>query len=231
MKILGIVKASLIDFPGKASTVLFIGGCNFKCGYCHNPDIVHGKGDALDPEEILDFLARRRKFLDGVVISGGEPTIHEELSELIKKIKALGYAIKLDTNGTRPQTIKSLIDDKLIDYIAMDLKAPLEKYAAVAGISETGLDVAPLIEESIGIIKNSGLEHEFRTTVCREQLSREDIARMGELISGAPKYCLQRFRGTNPVLGSPDAYTAYPEEEMEALRTIAAAYANQAVVR
>ena len=124
MEILGQIKSSFIDYPGKICTVLFTGGCNFRCGYCHNPDIVNRTVRTLDQNEILKFLDKRKKYLDGVCISGGEPTLQKELYEFIQEIKSLGYLVKLDTNGTRPEVISRLLEGKMLDYIAMDVKGP-----------------------------------------------------------------------------------------------------------
>ncbi len=231
MKVLGMVKSSLIDFPQKASTVLFLGGCNFRCSYCHNPDIVNGRGEALNVDEILGFLEKRKKYLDGVVISGGEPTLHSDLRELILRIRALGYAIKLDTNGTRPDMIKSLIDDGLLDYIAMDIKAPWSKYTDVICVPEgNGVNIS-LIRESVRIIMDSDVDYEFRTTLCRELFNEDDILQMAEMVRGAKKYCLQRFRDPGEVLGDHTALSAFSEAEMRALAAIAGRYVDCVAVR
>jgi len=231
MKILGMVKASFIDYPKKASTVLFIGGCNFRCSYCHNPDIVHGRGDEIDIEELFAFLHKRKKYLDAVVITGGEPTMHDELIGLARRIKEMGYAIKLDTNGTRPAMIKTLIDDMLLDYIAMDIKAPYEKYPEVTCVSSEGAADPAAIKESIELIKNSGLDYEFRTTICRELLVEADIISMMEMIKGAKKYCLQRYKNLGKVLGEGTLHSAYSEGEMKALGAMAAEYVGEVIVR
>ena len=177
MNISGIIKSSFIDYPGKICTVVFLAGCNFRCGYCHNPELVKDKNifPVISINEFISFLNRRKKFLDAVCISGGEPTLHPDLPHLIKKIKDMGFEIKLDTNGTNPQMLKSLIEEGLLDYVAMDIKGPLDRYAAIVRHS---VDLAA-VRESAGVLiqetKKSGLNCEFRTTVCRELLTETDL--------------------------------------------------------
>ena len=211
--------------------MILLGGCNFRCSYCHNPDIVHGRGEEISLEEVLSFLEKRRKYLDGVVISGGEPTLHDGLRALIVQIRELGYAIKLDTNGTRPEVVRMLIDDRLIDYIAMDIKAPINKYATVTAVPGREEEDVKAVMESIGLIIDSGVDHEFRTTICREQLTEDDIAPMAEMIRGAQKYCLQSFKNPGEVLDGQSVHTAYSEAEMAAFGAIAEKYVEQVVVR
>jgi len=187
MKIGGLVKFTLIDFPGRPAAVIFTQGCNFRCRYCHNPELIypHLFTEPMPEEEIWSFLRRRQGTLEGVVVSGGEPTLHEDLPAFMARLKELGYATKLDTNGARPAVLKELIDKKLVDYIAMDLKAPLAKYAAI-----TGIEINPaLLEESMNLIRQSGLEYEFRTTYDKEILTDEDIAALTQL--AGPRYRVQ----------------------------------------
>lgn len=189
MKIGGFQKFSLIDYPDKISAVIFTQGCNFRCPYCHNPELL-----ALDQEtrfneaEILSFLNSRQNQLDAVVITGGEPTLQNDLFEFIEKIKSLGFLIKLDTNGTNPQIIKKLLNKKLIDYIAMDIKGPLEKYDQITQ-SKVNLDN---ILQSIKLVRQCP-DYEYRTTVTKEQLSLDDINQITKLISGSKKYFLQKY--------------------------------------
>lgn len=173
MKIGGLVKFTLIDFPGRPAAIVFTQGCNFRCRYCHNPELVypHLFTEPVAEEEIWSFLQRRQGTLEGVVVSGGEPTLHEDLPAFMARLKELGYATKLDTNGSRPAMLKELIDKKLVDFIAMDLKAPLEKYAAI-----TGVETNPtILKESMELIRQSGLGYEFRTTYDKEVLTDADI--------------------------------------------------------
>ncbi|MEI8217331.1 MAG: anaerobic ribonucleoside-triphosphate reductase activating protein [Eubacteriales bacterium] len=227
MKILGIIKASFIDYPKKASTVLFIGGCNFRCPYCHNPELVFEQGEELEQGHVLDFLQKRKKFIDGVVISGGEPTIHDELVPLIEEIKKLGYAIKLDTNGTNPKFLRKLIDDRLIDYIAMDIKGPLSEYKSITN-SEVEIKN---IEESINLIRNSNIDYEFRTTICKELLSQDQIIEIGKLINGAKRFCLQAYNLKEKILDENRKFTCYTNEEMNEFKVLLEPYIDQVILR
>lgn len=182
MKIGGLIKFTLIDFPGRPAAVVFTQGCNFRCRYCHNPELVypHLFAEPVAIEEIYSFLKRRQGTLEGVVVSGGEPTLHEDLPSFMADLKAMGYATKLDTNGTRPDMLKSLLDAKLLDYVAMDIKAPLEKYSLI-----TGVDFNPeVLRQSMDLIRNSGLEYEFRTTYDKEVLTDTDISTITQRLDG-----------------------------------------------
>ena len=179
MKIGGLVKFTLIDFPGRPAAIVFTQGCNFRCRYCHNPELVypHLFTEPVAEEEIWSFLTRRQGTLEGVVVSGGEPTLHEDLPAFMARLKQMGYATKLDTNGARPAVIKELIDKKLVDFIAMDLKAPLEKYALI-----TGIETNPaILKDSKELIRQSRLEYEYRTTYDQEVLTDADIKALEEL--------------------------------------------------
>lgn len=182
MKLGGLVKFTLIDFPGYPAAIVFTQGCNFRCRYCHNPELVypHLFQESVPEEEIMTFLKRRQGTLDGVVVSGGEPTLQPDLIRFMADIKALGYKTKLDTNGTRPEVLKELIDKKLVDFIAMDLKAPPAKYAAITGV-ETNENV---IRQSMDLIRQSGLDYQFRTTYDKEVLTDEDIAAISLMVNG-----------------------------------------------
>ncbi len=188
MLIGGLQKSSLVDYPAKICTVVFTIGCNFRCGYCHNPELIK-KEDAILEEDFFGFIKSRIGKIDAIVISGGEPTLQEDLEDFIVKCKKLGFLIKLDTNGTNPKVLENLISKKLLDYIAMDIKAPFEKYQ---NITRRFLDVEN-IKKSIKIILNSNIDYEFRTTVVKSQLSIEDLIKISENIKGAKKYYLQKF--------------------------------------
>lgn len=182
MKIGGLIKFTLIDFPGRPAAVVFTQGCNFRCRYCHNPELVypHMFAEPVAKEEIYSFLKRRQGTLEGVVVSGGEPTLHEDLPAFLADLKAMGYATKLDTNGTRPDMLRELLDKKLLDYIAMDIKAPLEKYSLI-----TGVDFNPeVLKQSMDLIRQSGLEYEFRTTYDKEVLTDADISTITQRLNG-----------------------------------------------
>lgn len=190
MDFVGIEKLSLVDFDNKLSAVLFCEGCNFRCPFCHNSSLVLNKNQKIDFNDILEYLLARKNVLDGVVISGGEPTLMVDLVDKCKKIKELGYLIKLDTNGTNPQVIKYLIDNKLIDYVAMDIKGSFINYNDIAGLSS--LDLRK-IKESINLLKISGIPYEFRTTLVKEFHNEERIKEMKEIVNGAKKMYLQHF--------------------------------------
>jgi len=191
MKIGGLQKVSLIDYPGEISSIIFLQGCNFKCPYCHNPELVDSKlfGQCIDEKDVLEFLKTRIGKIDAVTITGGEPTIQNDLTPFIKRIKKMGFAVKLDSNGSRPEVIQKLLSEKLLDFIAMDIKAPLAKYEKIARV--------PLktdsIKESIKIILKSKIPYEFRTTVVKSLIAESDILKIAKLISGASRYTLQKF--------------------------------------
>ncbi|WP_457624781.1 anaerobic ribonucleoside-triphosphate reductase activating protein [Persephonella sp.] len=191
MKIGGFQKFSLIDYPGKISAVIFVQGCNFRCHYCHNRELVLPEyfSKSIPEDEILDFLSVRKGKLQGVVITGGEPTIFPDLPDFIYKIKKMGFYVKLDTNGSNPDMLSLLIERKLVDFVAMDVKAPPEKYSLI-----TGTDVhKDKIIRSIDILKNSGIYYEFRTTVVKDMISEIDIYRIVNTIKGASRYAIQNF--------------------------------------
>lgn len=181
MKLGGLVKFTLIDFPGRPAAIVFTQGCNFRCRYCHNPELVypHLFQPSVPEEEIWAFLKRRQGTLEGVVVSGGEPTLQEDLVRFMADIKALGYKTKLDTNGTRPEVLRELIDKKLVDFIAMDLKAPFEKYVDITGVEAN----STILQQSMDLIRQSGLEYQFRTTYDKEVLNDADIATISQLVN------------------------------------------------
>ena len=182
MKIGGLLKFTLIDFPGRPAAAIFTQGCNFRCRYCHNPELVypHMFTEPVAEEEIDAFLKRRQGTLEGVVVSGGEPTLFDDLPQFLSKLKSMGYAVKLDTNGTRPDMLKEIIDNKLVDFIAMDLKAPLEKYALITGV-EFNMSI---IQQSMDLIRSAGIGYEFRTTYDKEVLTDADIEAISHMAGG-----------------------------------------------
>lgn len=192
MQIKGWVRTSLIDYPGRIATVVFTGGCNFRCPYCQNSELVLHPDSLpeIDPTEVFQLVTRRRNLIDGMVISGGEPTLQKGLRDFLRKAKELGLAVKVDTNGYRPQVLRDMLERGLLDYVAMDIKAPLAKYDRAAGVP---IDVRR-IEESVQLILTSGIEHEFRTTVVPGLVALEDVEEIAKLIAGARKYVLQQFR-------------------------------------
>ncbi len=191
MKIGGFQKFSLIDYPNKISAIIFTQGCNFRCPYCHNPELVSPElfTGELDEDSILSFLTRRVGKLDGVVITGGEPLLQNDLVEFVGRVKEMGYFVKLDTNGSYPDKLERLLAENLIDYIAMDVKAPPGKFYMIAKGNARIEDVM----ESITIILNCNIDYEFRTTVMKNFLTKDDIICIAKLISGAKRYVLQKF--------------------------------------
>jgi pyruvate formate lyase activating enzyme len=185
----GFQKLSLIDYPGKVCAIIYTRGCNFRCPYCHNPELVWPEcyGPEVELDSVFDFLKKRQGLLDAVTITGGEPTLHEDLQDIIREIKALDFLVKLDTNGSRPEVLKALLRKGLLDYVAMDVKAPIEKYSTVSGIK---VDTAS-IEESIRILLCGEVDYEFRTTVDRTFLNEDDLLQIGALIQGAKKFYMQ----------------------------------------
>lgn len=227
MNIIGQEKTSFIDFPKSICTVYFVEGCNFKCHYCHNAHIVNGEEEKISEDKIFDYLNKRKKFLDGVCISGGEPTIYKDLPSFIEKIKQLGYRVKLDTNGTNSDMVHKLISERYIDYIAMDVKAPLDKYNEIAN-SKVNISE---IQNSIDIIMNGSIDYEFRTTLCRELLLEEDILEIANMIKGAKLYYLQNYKYRDSVLNKNIKMTSYNQEELEGFREMIKDYIKEVKIR
>ncbi len=229
MNIGGLQEFSMIDYPGKLAAIVFTLGCNFRCGYCHNPELVLPEkfNPSLEEEKIFSFLKTRSGKLDAVSITGGEPTLHADLPEFMKKIKDLGFLVKLDSNGTNPMMLKEIIDNKLVDYLAMDIKAPLKKYKEVIQ-AEINLEN---IQKSIQMIMNSGIEYEFRTTIVKSQLSTDDLIEIAKLIQGAKKYFLQKFVASKT--NDPQFLTekTYSDEEFELIREKMLDYISEVEIR
>ncbi len=228
----GIQKTTLVDYPGKVAATIFTAGCNFRCPFCHNSALVieEQKNDlpSIPEDEMLNYLAGRKQQLDGVCISGGEPTIHKSLPKFIKKIKNLGFLIKLDTNGTNPQMLKELLAENLLDYIAMDIKGPLESYAQIVRVP---VDIEK-IKESVNLIINSGVKHEFRTTVLPIFHNIDNIDSIGCLARGANAFYLQQYRSNEGVLDSSfQKEAAYTAADLEVLSRKLAPYVKKAAVR
>jgi len=196
MLIGGVNKMSLIDYPGNVSAVIFTLGCNFKCPFCHNPELVLPEkyNNPLDENEIFSFLKNRKGLLDGIVVTGGEPTIHKDLPEFIEKIKDLGFKIKLDTNGTKPKVVKQLLEQGLLNFIAMDIKASFNKYNILSGC-ETNLDN---LVESIELIKKSDIDYQFRNTFIKPLLTDSDATEIRKMANTEVKF--QEFIGDNKIL-------------------------------
>ena len=192
MRICGLQKVTLLDFPGHVACTVFLGGCNFNCPFCYNASLI-GSVDAeelMSSDEFFKYLNNRKGILDGVAITGGEPLLHKEVKEFIQEIKKLGFKVKLDTNGSFPKVLKNLIDEELVDYVAMDIKNILDKYCITVGCKINIED----IKESIQILINSNIDYEFRTTIVKEYHSIDEFTKIGELIKGAKKYFLQCYQ-------------------------------------
>jgi len=215
LPIKGLQRTSLIDYPGKLSAVVFLGGCNYRCGFCHNSELVlrHDRMPDISEEEVLAFLKSRKDWVEGVVIGGGEPTIHQGLPYFIEKIKQLGFPVKLDTNGTNSTMLRQLIKAGYLDYIAMDIKAPFLKYAEASGIENAAVDV----KESVKDIMNSGVAYEFRMTVVPRLHKEADIIEIGQWLKGADKFVLQQFRPSSTINPDYRLEKPYPRERLDSL--------------
>lgn len=229
MLIGGLQKTSLIDYPGNISAIIFTQGCNFRCPYCHNPELVKPKlfGSRISEDELFDFLESKKGKLDAISITGGEPTLQPDLYDFIKKIKAMGFKVKLDSNGTNFEVLKKLIAEKLIDYVAMDIKAPIEKYEEVVRMK---VDLET-IKKSVNLIISSDIESEFRTTIVKSLLSFEDFEKIGELISGAPYYVVQKFVESKAIDEDVFNFEMYDDEGYEKIASIMSKYVKRVEIR
>ena len=201
MRICGLQKLAMVDFPGKLAATVFTGGCNLRCPFCHNALLVTrlAESPALDEQEILQFLRSRRGLLDGVVLSGGEPLLQPGADAFLAAVREMGFAVKLDTNGCYPKALAEILNRGLVDYVAMDIKNSREKYAQTVDIPD--FDVTG-VEESLNLLKHSGVDYELRTTVVREFHTAQDIAAIGEWCAGAPRYYLQNFVDSGALIGA-----------------------------
>ena len=235
MRIQGLQKTTLLDYPGHVAATIFLGGCNFRCPFCHNMNIVDGCEDAITEEELLEFLKKRAGVLEGVCITGGEPTINEELPELVKKIKNIDSTktllVKLDTNGTNPQMIEYLIGEGLVDYIAMDIKSSEEEYHKAIGVDnkKDSLSIISSVKESIDIIINSDIDYEFRTTIVKQLHDKNAIKGIGQLIKGSRKHFIQSFKDSEYV--EDHSFSAYDNDTLYQFADIMGQYVKEATVR
>jgi pyruvate formate lyase activating enzyme len=215
MQIKGLIKTTLLDYPGHLACTIFLGGCNFRCPFCHNKNLVLNpeSGDVIPYEYIFEYLSKRKNILEGVCISGGEPTLHKELKSFIREIKALGLKVKIDTNGYRPDVIKDLYENHLIDYIAMDIKAPKEKYPMATGVKNILIEN---IVESIDFIMNNVENYEFRTTVVKELHSLNDIIEIKDWVKGCKLYRIQSYKDSENVIQP--GFSSYSEDELKSLK-------------
>ncbi len=219
MKIHGFQKTTLLDFPEKVACTVFTGGCNFRCPFCHNAPLVLDPDSApcFDEDEIISYLIKRRGILDGLCVTGGEPLMNADIGDFLRRVKDVGLAVKVDTNGTFPAHLKSLVSDGLVDYVAMDIKNSPEKYASTAGVLNPKLDK---IQESIDFLLSGAVDFEFRTTAAKETHTPADFVKIGEWISGAPRYFIQAYKSSGALVG--DELTPMTKEEYtECLHNIA----------
>lgn len=228
MKIAGLQKLTLLDFPGKTACTVFFAGCNFRCPFCHNASLVTSPAEigGISEEDFFDFLGKRRGKLDGVCVSGGEPLLGDNCRELIYKIKDRGFSVKLDTNGSFPEKLASLISDGLLDYVAMDIKNSPGKYAVTAGLSSD--DIAR-VEKSIELLKSGVVPYEFRTTLVRGFHTDNDIREMGEWIKGTDKWFLQAFVDSGDVIA--DGLSGFSIEEYNSFLDVARQFVPNAQLR
>lgn len=227
MKISGFQKMTVLDFPGKVACTVFLAGCNFLCPFCHNALLVTKQNeDEISSEEIFRYLEKRHGVLDGVCVTGGEPTLNEDIELFLRPIKKLGYSIKLDTNGSHPDMIKRLVEKGLVDYIAMDIKNCESKYGVTCGVKDINFTS---IKESIQYIMSCGIDYEFRTTVVNPLHTTEDIEEAASMIKGAKRYYLQGFEDSGELIGS--GFSAHSREAMEEMRNRARQYVPNTEIR
>ncbi len=206
-----IVDSSFVDYPDKVAMVIFTAGCNFKCHYCHNPELVNPEPPFMSEDVVIRKINSKKEWIEGVVITGGEPTLHTDLPDFVRKIKSLGLLVKLDTNGSKPAIIKQLIDEGLIDYISMDVKAPLNRYR---DITQVDVDISK-IKESIAIIRESGIPYEFKTTILPSLIKEKDLMEIGYLLEGSDTFVIQKFRNEVTLDKNYRKQPTYIEPELE----------------
>lgn len=227
MKIYGLQKLTLLDFPGKTACTIFTAGCQLRCPFCHNAALAFGDpGQPHDEEEVLQFLNKRQGLLDGVCLTGGEPLLNPDLADFLVKVRQLGFSIKLDTNGFSPDRLASLLERKLVDYVAMDIKSSPQGYAKACGLS--AVDMQP-IRKSIALLMDGGIEYEFRTTVVKGIHTESDIEDAAKLIAGAKQYFLQQY--VDPGDQGHSGWEAFSPEEMRRFAAVAKPYVKNIGIR
>lgn len=228
MKICGLQKTTLLDFPGHVAATIFTGGCNFRCPFCHNSELLPGSIEAeYEAEEVLGFLAKRKGILEGVCITGGEPTLQPDLEDFIRRVRELGLLVKLDTNGYKPDLLKDLCGKGLLDFVAMDIKAGRGNYMAAAGVDGMRLE---RIDESIRFLLGGNVPYEFRTTVVKEIHTEADFREIGPWIEGCGKYFLQNFTESGQVL-EPGIFSGFEKEELERFAEIVRPFVGEVSLR
>ena len=228
MEIHGFQKTTLLDFPGHVAATIFVGGCNFRCPFCHNGLLVLAPESQplIDKEEILSYLKKRRGILEGVCITGGEPTLQKDLLTFVRELKSLDYLVKLDTNGYRPQILKELLTERLLDYVAMDVKASMAHYEIASGLPALEKE---RVLESIRLLKGCDIPYEFRTTVVKGIHKVEEFEEIGRLLEGCTAYYLQGFRVSDSMVS--EGWEPFPTQEMEKMAQIARKYIDKVELR
>ena len=225
MNIAGLQKTTLLDFPGRVACTVFLSECNFRCPFCQNAEILDGSVSDVSEEEFFKFLNKRKGLLDGVCVSGGEPLVHADIADFIRKIKDLGYAVKLDTNGAFPEKLKALCGEGLVDFVAMDIKNSPERYAKTAGAE---IDIGK-IKESAAFLMSGETGYEFRTTVAKQLHRPEDMLKIGQWLKGAKAYFLQNFRDSDAVPAK--ELTPLSDAELEAYKRLLLPFIPNAKIR
>ena len=228
MYLCGLQKLSMVDYPGKLAATVFTGGCNLRCPFCHNALLVTRLAETpvLPEEDVLSFLQRRRGLLDGVVLSGGEPLLQPDAIDFLRKVRGMGFAVKLDTNGCFPGRLAAIVEAGLVDYAAMDIKNCREKYPQTVGVP--GFDTAA-VEESVRLLARSGVDHEFRTTFVRELHTAADVEAMGRWLQGAPRYYLQNFADSGNLIQ--EGWHGFTALELQGFADIARPFFKQVELR
>ncbi|MGH0052960.1 MAG: anaerobic ribonucleoside-triphosphate reductase activating protein [Sphaerochaetaceae bacterium] len=229
MKIMGLQKMTLLDYPGKVACTVFFGGCNFRCPYCHNASLVFDTGApaVIGKTEFLSFLSRRTGLLDGVCITGGEPLLQKDMALFIKEIKAMGFLVKLDTNGSFPDRLRNILDHGLVDYVAMDIKNSKEQYGKTIGVPSVNLQG---VEESVTLLRRGLVPYEFRTTLVRELHTEEDVKRIGVWLDGSENLFLQTFVDSGNLIGN-TPLTPFSKQEMEHFAQLLRSYIRTVSIR
>ena len=230
MRVSGLQKLTLLDYPGRVACTVFTAGCNFRCPFCHNAPLVlpeRMQGDEDGSETVLAFLKKRRGILDGVAITGGEPLLHRDMGDFLRKIKDLGYAVKLDTNGSFPQRLRELVEEGLVDRVAVDIKNAPDLYGKTIGVP--GFDLGP-VEETKNYLLSGAVEYEFRTTVVKGLHTEESLVEAAKWIAGAREYYLQQFKDSGDVIAI-EGLSAFTGEEMHALADAVRPYVPSVQVR
>lgn len=228
MHIAGMQKLTLLDFPGRVACTVFLSGCNLRCSFCHNASLVLHRDGAPPPmsqEDLMTFLEKRRGRLDGVCITGGEPTLCPELPDLLREIKAMGYDIKLDTNGSHPEVLRQLIGDGLVDYVAMDIKNSPARYTETCG----GVDILNKVQQSTALLMEDRVDYEFRTTLAHPLHCADDMVAIGQWLQGAKRYFLQQFIDSGDLIGT--GLSALTADEMESMRQAVLPYIENTALR